>query len=180
MDRLLQDLRSAIRQLRKHVSSTTLAVGTFALGIGSTAAVVSVVDTLILRELPYPDADRIVTIWQNNTRDGVPREEVAPANYLDWKDRNQSFEVMGAAEPYSIDLTGDGSRPEVLFALQVTDGFFETLRVQPLHGRLLRPEDFQLGSSPVVILSYGVWQRRFGGAASLIGRSLTLDGTPTP
>ena len=70
MDRLLHDLRSAIRQLRKHVSSTTLAVGTLALGIGSTAAVVSVVDTLILRELPYPDADRIVVVWQNNTRDG--------------------------------------------------------------------------------------------------------------
>ena len=178
MDRLLLDLRSAVRQLRKHISSTTLAVGTLALGIGSTAAVVSVVDTLILRELPYPDAERIVTIWQNNARDGIPRDDVSPGNYLDWKERQQSFEVMGAADPYSVDLTGDGP-PEVLFAMRITDGFFETVQLKPIIGRLFRPEDYQQGAGAVVVLSYGVWQRRFGGDLGLVGRSITLDGNPT-
>ena len=177
MESFVKDLRFAFRQLQKNLGSTALAVGTLALGIGATTAIVSVVDTLMLRELPYPEADRVVTIWQNNTRDGIERDDVAPGNYFDWKERNETFEAMGAADPYSMDLIGDGP-PQVLVSAQVTDGFLQALGVRPIHGRLFEPEEFQQGAGRVVVISYGLWKRRFGGDPDLLGTSLNLDGTP--
>ena len=177
MDTLIQDIRHAVRQLVAHPGFTVVAVLTLALGIGVTTAIFSVVDHLMLRELPYPESDRIVTVWQDNRREGIPRGDVAPGNYLDWRERSHVFETLGAAEPYSMDLTGQG-RPENIFSALVTEGFFEALGVRPQLGRLLQPEDFRQGAGRVVVLSHGLWQRRFGGDGSIVGRTLVLDGAP--
>jgi putative ABC transport system permease protein len=174
----MTDLRVALRQLATRPGVTAIAVTTLALGIGATTTIFSVVDHLMLRDLPFPEPDRIVTLWQSNAREGIARDDVAPGNYFDWKERAGSFAAMGAAEPYSFDLTGDG-RPEVVLANLVTDGFFDALGVQPLAGRLLRPEDFSPNASPVAVVGWGLWQRRFGGDPRLVGRAIVLDGQPT-
>jgi putative ABC transport system permease protein len=178
MDTLIQDLRFAVRALAKTPGFTLVAGLTLALGIGATTTIFSVVDHLMLRNLPYADAERVVTLWQVNTRLGVAREDVSPANYIDWKDRSRSFSAMGAVQPYSFDLIGEG-RPQVVLANLVTEGFFEALGVQPLAGRLPQPGDFRLEAGPVAVVGWGLWQRRFGGDSHLIGRTILLDGRPT-
>jgi putative ABC transport system permease protein len=174
----MTDLRVALRQLASRPGFTAIAVLTLALGIGATTTIFSVVDHLILRDLPFPDSERVVTIWQTNAREGIARDDVAPANYLDWKERSASFTAMGAAEPYSLDLTGDG-RPEVVLTNLVTEGFFEALGVQPALGRLLQPEDFRPNAGAVAVVGWGLWQRRFGGDPDLVGRTIVLDARPT-
>jgi putative ABC transport system permease protein len=174
----MNDLRIAFRQLVKRPGFTLVAIVTLALGIGATTTIFSVVDHLMLRDLPFPDADRVVTVWQANHREGNPREDVAPGNFLEWKDRAGSFAAMGAAEPYSFDLTGE-DRPQVVLANYVTDGFFDALGVQPAAGRLLQPEDFRDGAGAVAVVGWGLWQRRFGADPALVGRAIVLDGQPT-
>lgn len=177
----MNDLRFAVRQLVKRPGFTGTAVVTLALGIGATTTIFSVVDHLMLRDLPFPDADRVVTVWQDNGRQGIPREDVAPANFLDWKERNRVFAALGGADPYSQDLTGEG-RPEVMLSSLVTEGYFEALGVRPLRGRLFEPDDFRAAagsvSGNVAVMGYGLWQNRFGGNEEIVGRVLTLDGTP--
>jgi predicted permease len=173
----VNDLRIALRQLAKRPGFAVVAIVTLALGIGATTTIFSVVDHLMLRDLPFPDADRVVTLWQTNAREGVEREDVAPGNYFDWKERSGAFAAMGAVEPYSFDLTGD-DRPEVVLANYVTDGFFEALGVQPIAGRLLQADDFRDNSAAVAVMGWGLWQRRFGGDPALVGRTVVLDGHP--
>jgi putative ABC transport system permease protein len=173
----VNDLRIALRQLAKRPGFAVVAIVTLALGIGATTTIFSVVDHLMLRDLPFPDADRVVTLWQTNAREGVEREDVAPGNYFDWKERSAAFAAIGAVEPYSFDLTGD-DRPEVVLANYVTDGFFEALGVQPIAGRLLQADDFRDNSAAVAVMGWGLWQRRFGGDPALVGRAIVLDGHP--
>jgi hypothetical protein len=135
---MLQDLRYALRHLVRNPLFAAVALVTLALGIGATTAIFSVVDHLILRDPPFPNADRVVTVWQDNRRENNPREDVAPGNYLEWKDRSGVFAALGSAEPYSMDLTGDGLRPQVIFSSLVTEGFFDALGVRPVRGRLDR------------------------------------------
>jgi putative ABC transport system permease protein len=174
---MLTDLRQTIRSLMHRPGFTAVAVVTLALGIGGTTAIFSLVDTLMLRELPYPDADRVMTLWQDNAKDGIPRDELSPANFFDWRERNRAFEVMAAADPFSFDLTGDGP-PETLFGVLVTEGFFDVLRVRPHLGRTFLPEDHAPGSGTTVMLTFQLWQRRFGGDPGLVGGALRLDGEP--
>ena len=143
-----------------------------ALGIGATTAIFSVVDTLVLRELPYAEPDRLVTVWQDNRSDGNPRADVAPANFLDWSERATAFDGLAAAVPHSLDLVGP-DRSEVLFGTQVTEGFFELLGVEPHLGRVLEAQDHVPGTGLVVLLGYGLWVDRFGGDSSIVGRVLT-------
>ncbi|MGH7607541.1 MAG: ABC transporter permease, partial [Gemmatimonadales bacterium] len=177
----MNDLRFALRQLRQRPGFTAIAVVTLALGIGATTTIFSVVDHLMLRDLPFADADRIVTVWQNNQRLGIPREDVAPGNALDWMQRSQVFEALGAADPNSRDLTGDGP-PEVIQASLVTEEYFAALGVRPIRGRLFVPDDFRVASGDmggnVAVIGYDLWQTRFGGAEDLVGRPLILDGRP--
>lgn len=177
MDTLIQDLRFALRQLRRSPAATLAATVTLALGVGAATSIVSVVDVLMLRELPYPEADRIVTVWQNDRGEGNPRADVAPGSFLAWRERSGSFEELAAVEPFSLALTGDG-RPEDLRTNLVTEGFFETLRVRPLLGRTFRPEEHRAGADRVVLLSHALWRGRFGGDRGIVGRTLTLDGNP--
>ena len=177
MDTLLRDIRHGARSLLKRPAFTLIAVTTLALGIGANTAIFSVVNTVLLRPLPYSDSQRIVTIWQNNTKAGVARNDVSPANFLDWREQNRSFASMSGIEPFGLTMIGNGE-PERFPAWLVTDGFFETLGSKPLHGRTFTSADYQPGNERVVVISYALWQRRFGGDPNLVGRKLTLNGQP--
>src|SRR5215210_1146671 len=124
MSALLQDLRYAIRMLLRKPGFTVIAVVTLALGIGANTAIFSIVNGVLLRPLPYKDADRIIVLWQNQLQKGIAEDDVSPANFLDWRERNQVFEEMAAADPWSFDLTGDGE-PESFRSWLVTRGFFQ-------------------------------------------------------
>ncbi|MPY89346.1 MAG: FtsX-like permease family protein [Luteitalea sp.] len=174
---LTQEVRYAFRSLRRAPTLTIVASSVLALGIGAGTAVFSVVDTLVLRPLPYSEPDRIVTIWQQRTDADNAIGDVAPGNFLDWREQATSFDVVAGVEPWSFDYLGT-SEPRSLLAAAVTEGFFRTVGVQPLMGRTFRPEEHQEGQSNVVLLSYGCWQRYFGGDRELIGRSVILDGEP--
>ena len=177
MDSLLKDIRYAVRGLVRRPGFTAVVVITLALGIGANAAVFSVINAVLLRPLPYRDVDRVVTLWQNNSKSSIPRNDVAPANFVDWSEQNKSFEAMAGIEPFGFSLIGDGE-PERLAAWLVTSGFFDVAEVRPIHGRTFVAEDFTPGNEKVVLLSYALWQRRFGGDASVVGRKLTLNGQP--
>lgn len=175
IDTLLQDLRFSLRQLVARPGFTLVAVAVVALGIGAATAIFSVLDTLVIRALPYVDAERIVTLWERNLETGVERDDVAPGNFYDWREQAASFETMAAIDPYSLDLTGR-ERPEVLFAGRVTEGFFEALAMPMLLGRGFTPEEFETGGA--VVIGERLWERRFGSDPGLVGTAITLDGRP--
>ena len=166
---MLQDLRYAFRQLRKSPLFTLAAVLAIALGIGANTAIFSVVNAVLLRPLPYRDSDRLVTVLHHGNA------PVAPANYLDWRDQNHVFEAMGAAESWSVNLSGN-SQAESVVGMQVTQNLFPMLGVQPLLGRFFLPEEEVQGKDHRVLLSYGLWQRRFGGDPIIVGQSILLQG----
>jgi putative ABC transport system permease protein len=176
MEDFLYDVRHSARQIVRRPGFSLLAILVVALGIGSATAIFSVFDTLVIRALPYADANRIVTIWQTEAETGLEKSDVAPANFLDWREQAESFEHLAALDPHSMDLTSD-ERPEVLFSARISEGFFEAFGTGALHGRLFEPGEYDEYSA-VVILSHGIWQRRFGGDPELVGSTLTLDGQP--
>ncbi len=177
MQTLFQDIRYGVRMLLKNPGFTTIAVLTLSLGIGANTAIFSVVNGVLLRDLPFPEADRVVTLWENNTFDGLERDDVSPANFLDWRERQKSFEDLTFANPYSFDYVAD-AEPLTIRAALVSKGFFDALSASPLHGRIFAPDEYEDGKDKVVILSYGLWQRRFGGDQNLVGTKITLDGEP--
>src|ERR1051325_1022239 len=177
METLFKDLRYAIRMLIRKPGFTLVAVLTLALGIGANTAIFSVVNGVLLRPLPFQDPNRIATFWQSNPRGGVQREDVSPANFLDWRERSRSCTEMAAALPSGFSLTG-GEEPEALRAWQVTTGFFEILGINALYGRTFAREEFQPGNDRVVVIGHGLWQRRFGADPKLVGQKLILNGQP--
>ncbi|HKQ75459.1 MAG TPA: ABC transporter permease [Blastocatellia bacterium] len=176
MNTLLQDLKLGVRVLLKRPGFTLVAALTLALGIGATTAMFSVVNGVLLRRLPYGDETRVVVLWQSNLKNGVEREETSPANFFDWRDRAQTLDII-AAEPFAFTLIGHGE-PESFRSWIVTAGFFDALNVTPLHGRTFAPEEYEPGKGQVIVIGYGLWQRRFGGDPNLVGRQLTLNGQP--
>lgn len=173
---LLKDLRFGTRSLLKRRGFTMVAVTTLALGIGATTAIFSVVNGLLLRPLPYRDEQQLVMLGQSNRKLGVAREGVSPANFLDWHEQARSFAGVAAAEQWGFTLTEYGE-PEAMRGWVVTKGFFEILGTNALIGRTILPEEYEQ-EKPVVVISYGLWQRRFGGDAQIIGRQLTLNREP--
>jgi putative ABC transport system permease protein len=176
MNTLWQDLRLGVRVLLKRPGFTLIAALTLALGIGATTAMFSVVNGVLIRRLPYGDESRVVVLWQTNLKNGVERQETSPANFLDWRERAQSLDII-AAEPFAFTLIGSGE-PETFRSWIVTAGFFDALNVSPLYGRTFRPEEYEPGKGQVIVIGYGLWQRRFGGDPNLVGRQLTLNGQP--
>src|SRR5918995_3657521 len=174
---MLQDIRYGLRMLLKNAGFTIIAVLTLSLGIGANTAIFSVVNGVLLRDLPFPEAGRIVTLWENNTVDGLERDDVSPANFLDWRERQKSFEEIAFANPFSFDYVADGE-PVTLRSALVSKGFFDVLGATPLHGRIFTPEEYEPGKNKSVVLSYGLWQRRFGGDPNIVGTKLTLDAEP--
>ena len=173
MAALVQDLRYALRSILKTPGFTAVTVLTLAVGIGANAALFSVVDALLLRPLPYPDAGRIVTLW--STQPDGSRTNVSPADFLDYRDQNHVFEHIGALSQVDFNVMISGAADR-LTGFRITSGFLETLGVQPLLGRRFTPGDDRTGAPPVVILSYTAWQQKFGGDRQVIGQALTVDG----
>jgi predicted permease len=169
METLLQNLRYAIRTLRKSPGFTVVAVITLALGIGANTSIFSVVNAVLLRPLPYKDDSRLVVILNKG------RNPVAPANFIDWRNQSQVFTHMGAAEYWTPNLTGT-DKPEKLWALHITPDIFPMLGVQPILGRVFLPEEQEAGKEHEVVLSYPLWQSHFAGNLDIIGRSVTLSG----
>jgi putative ABC transport system permease protein len=167
---LAQDMRYGLRMLAKNPGFTAIAVLTLALGIGANTAIFSVVNAVLLRPLPYHDPGRLVVILQ-----GKGSGPVSPANFVDWREQNQVFEKMGAAEWWSPNLGGEDT-PEHLNALHITPDILALLEVNPMLGRIFTPEEGQVGTEHVAILSHGLWQRHFGGKANVIGQAVSLDG----
>lgn len=166
------DLRFGSRSLRKTPVFTTVAIIALALGIGATTAILSVVNGVLLRPLPYADSDRLVVMLQNGNN------PVAPASVIAWRQQMRSFTDIAAAEYWSANLTS-GEQPENLRGLRVSSDVFPLLGVAPLYGRAFTAEEDVTGNEHVAVISYGLWQRRFGGDRSIVGRTISLDGEPT-
>jgi putative ABC transport system permease protein len=176
METLLQDLHYALRMLRKSPGFTFIAVAALALGIASTTAIFSVIDTVLLHPLPYPDANRILSVKEYDRETG-DRSSSSPANYLDWQGQNHVFSYMAASRGSPVNLTG-GERPERVRGVVTSRDFFPLFGVRAILGRTLLPDDNQPGNDHVVVLSGGLWKRRFGSDSSLVGRNITLNGEP--
>jgi predicted permease len=174
MESLIFDLRYSLRRLRKTPLYAAVIVMTLALGIGANVAIFSVVDAVLIRPLPFADPDRVALVWEDASFIGFPRNTPAPANYFDWKVRTHSFTDMAATRGATASLTGGGP-PEQLIGRRVTGNFFRVLGVQAFLGRTFSDDDERSGA-PVTVISYGLWQRRFGGDARIIGRDIVMNG----
>ena len=172
---IMRDVRYALRMLRRRPAMSALAVIVLALGIGGTVAVFSVVDTLLLRDLPYRDADRVATVWLTNREHPEERDGVAPGAFLDWRTRSRAFETIAAMDPFSFDYL-NGPEPITLIGGLVTEGFFDALGVKPLLGRSFLPEEHASGRSNVAMISHGAWQRLFAASPDVVGRNAVLNG----
>ncbi|HTA75142.1 MAG TPA: ABC transporter permease [Gemmatimonadaceae bacterium] len=167
-------LRHVLRRLRGSPAFTIAATLTLAIAIGATASVFSVVDGVLLKPFPYRDADRVLTIWESNPTVGLPQFPLAAQNYLDYRDQNTAFSTLAAWMGASFTVTGS-QQPERVTGARVTPSYFPTLGVSPVLGRFLAPDS----SGPdEVVIGYGYWQRRFGGAPSALGHTLVLDDHP--
>ncbi|MDX2149349.1 MAG: ABC transporter permease [Bryobacteraceae bacterium] len=174
---LATDVKFAFRLFWKNRAFTLLAVSALALGIGANTAIFTVVDGVLLRPLGFREPERLVMIWEHNIGRDRPFNVVAPANYLDWKNEAKSFESWSLLQGMTMNLTGYGD-PEELAVDLVEPGYFEVLGVQPKLGRTFRAEEAGIREARAVVLSHGLWQRRFGGDPSIIGRSITMDSQP--
>jgi putative ABC transport system permease protein len=174
METLWQDFRYAFRLLRKSPGFAVAAVLTVALGMSANTVMFSVLNTVLLRPLPYPQADRLVQIWETDTRRGDMHNTVSPYNFLDWRAQSQKFEQMATYEYSSVVLTGQKT-PARLSTLFVTASFFDVLGVSPLKGRTFLPDEDHPGKPRAAVLGYGAWQRHFGGDPEIIGKSVLLD-----
>jgi putative ABC transport system permease protein len=171
------DARHAARLLLRAPAFSVIAVLTFAVGIGVNTAVFNVVNGVLLRALPYPDADRITLIWMDNRREGIKEDITSYPNYRDWRDQSSSYAHMAAFTPSSFTLTGVGDA-ERLIGATVTANFFDVMGVPPVIGRLFTAANEAEGQDAVVLLSSGLWHRQFGGRADILGSTITLNGRP--
>jgi len=172
----LRDLRYGARSLARARGFTAVATLTLALGIGANTAIFSVVNGVLLKPLAYREPDRLVFVWERNVAIGKDRDLVAPPNYQDWQAQNSVFDALGAYRFNGFSLTGSGE-PESLTAITATASLFRVLGVDALIGRTFTAEEEQRRDR-VVVLRHDFWQRRFGGDRSLVGKSITLTGTP--
>jgi putative ABC transport system permease protein len=175
---LAQNIRIGLRTLRKNAGFTSVAVLVLALGIGANTAIFSVVNAALLRPLPFPDAERLVQVWHvppAKSFPGLTKFPASAANYLDWHAENHVFQQTAIYRFSRFNLTGNGE-PEPVDGAAVSGNFFSVLGTPPKLGRAFLPEEDQPGHSRVAILSYALWQNRFGGDPSVVGKEITLDG----
>ena len=174
MTDLLRDVRYAYRLLMKSRGATIIAVLALALGIGANAGTFIGLNAVILDVFPYPDLDRIMTLWE--TPKGRPDHQgVAPANYIDWTEQNRPFEELAAYRPWTVNLTG-ADRPQAVAAAKVTPGFFSVLGMKPNLGRSFRTDEAEPGNDRVAILSDGFWRNRLDASPDTVGRTISLGG----
>ena len=170
----MQDVRYGLRGLRKSPRFTIAAVLTVVLGVGANATIFSVLNPLLFKPLPYPEPERIVNVFRTSPQSD--RWPHSMANYLDHRARNTVFEHLAAINWEDASFADPGQPAERLFALRTTGNFFALFGVAPLMGRAYSDADDQTGAEPVVVLSYGLWQRLFDGDPAIVGRSMRLDG----
>jgi len=176
MDALRQDLRFALRTLRARPAFTMIAAITLALGIGATTAIFSVVNAVLLRPLPWPDADRLVIVW--GTRGEAKQNGVVYLDYLDWQRESRSFDALGVFRGQSVNLTG-GDQPERVVGSFVTANFFSILRATPAQGRFFTDAEGDVRTKQAVaIISDQFWRNHFGARADMLGHTLVLNGEP--
>ena len=176
MDTLRYDLRHAMRAMRRQPVTSAIIVLTLALAIGANTAVFSAVHTVLIRPLPYPDPGALVMVWEKREAEGVMKNSVSPADYLDWVRTATSFTGMAAMTEVTADLTGEGD-PEKVTVAAVSAPYFEVFAIRPLHGRTFDAGDFERTNS-AVILSHALWRQRFGGDPGVVNRSVLLNGGP--
>jgi predicted permease len=176
LETLLQDIHYALRQLRRNPGFTLTAILMLALGIGASVAIFAFVDAALLKPLPYANPSRLADVTEHGA--SFPRSNISFPDYEDWKHLNKVFSSLDAWT-YSGYLLKTPSGVEPVPATRVSDGFFRTLGVRPMLGRDFYSGEDQPNASPTVILTYGAWQRRFGGRKDIIGQTVTLSGTPT-
>src|SRR5688500_18101185 len=174
METLIKDIQYGLRMLVRNPGFTTVCVIALALGIGANVAIFSVVNGVLLRPLPFAEPDRLMMVLETKIPQ-FPEFSVSPGNFLEWKKQNTVFERLVATRYTGLNLIGAGD-PEKLHALKVTEGFFAMLGFQPQLGRDFLLEEDQPGRNNVVILSYGLWQRRFGGDPKILNQAITLSG----
>jgi predicted permease len=173
MDSILKDIRYGLRGLLKHTGFTAIVVITLALGIGASTAIFSVVNSVLLRRLPYKTAERIVAIQELDPSGKLV--QVTSANFLDWRAQNTVFEQLAAIKTTTSNLALSDHAERIDLA-QTSANFFDVFGITPQYGRLFIPQDEQAGHPPVVVVSNALWQRRFGSDPSLVGKPITLDG----
>ncbi len=171
------DFRFGLRFYRRNPGFTALAVLVLALGIGSTTALFSVFDAVLLRPLSLSAPQELVAIWESAPLSGLPRNTPAPADFVDWKSQTHSFLDMAASNQTAASVTGGEGRPESLLGRRVTENLFEVLGTPAALGRVIVPDDAR-ASEAVVVISDGLWRRRFGADPAVVGQTLRLDGTP--
>lgn len=181
MESLRQDFIYALRFLRKHRGFAILIVLCLALGIGANSAIFSVVDAVLLRPLPYPEADRLTILTDVHQGPGGEPEEynVSAFNFLEWRKQSGAFERLEAMNPRRLNLTGGGQsmgEPEQVPGAEVTAGLFSLLGAEMEHGRALLPDEDRPGGARSAVISHGLWQRRFGRDPQILGRALVIDG----
>jgi putative ABC transport system permease protein len=174
-EELWQDLRYGARMLAKNPGFTLIAVLTLALGIGANTAIFSVVNAVLLRPLPYPEPDQLSWVWLDNRREGIHEDITSFPNFVDWRDQNQVFQGLAGVNGWAPSLTGMGE-PEELRGASVSANFFALMDVNPMLGRGFLPAEEEDGHDQVVVISHGLWQRRFGGALNVINQTLNLSG----
>lgn len=174
MNSIWQDIRYSLRLTAKNPGFTAIAVITLALGIGANTAIFSVVNSVLLNPLPYENADRLVMVWSSSRHRAEP-STVSPANFLDWREQNTVFEELAALRGWTFTLTGDGA-PEQISGVITTSSLFPLLGIKPLVGRGIEPQDER--GDRVAVLSYGLWQTRFGADAEIVGKKLILNSEP--
>ena len=172
MENLIKDLRYAVRSFLKRPGFLVIAISTLALGIGATTAMFTVVNSVLLRPLQFPESERIVVLEGINPQQGITLSNVSLPDIDDWQKQSQSFEQVAAFVSSGLLMT-IGDETERVSAAAVSPEFFPLLRSKPLHGRLLQPDDFKRGDA---VISYGLWQRRFGGSLDVLNTTVNLSG----
>jgi putative ABC transport system permease protein len=177
---LAQDLRYGARLIRRSPGFTLLAVAVLALGIGATTGMFSVIDALLIRQLPYREPERIVLLFEADAVKRSAIEAVAPANFVDWRHQTRTIEVMAAAEPFGFTFTSGtgGSEPQSVPGARVTQGFFDVFGMEAMYGRTFTPDEYAAGRNQVVVLGHGTWARQFGGDRGIVGGTIRLNGQP--
>jgi putative ABC transport system permease protein len=178
MSTLLADLRFGARMLFKNPAMTIIALLALTLGIGANTAIFSVVNAVLLRSFPYPEAEKLVLVWEKRQGGRTDQNVINLGNFSDWKEQNQVFTDMAVFFDRSFNLTSDGE-PEEVPVQYGTTNLFSVLGTNATLGRTFLPEDGRDGQPRVAIISYALWQRRFGGDSQIVGRQITLNNQPT-
>ena len=174
IEELWQDLRYALRMIRRSPGFTAVAVLALGIGIGANTAIFSVVDAVLLRPLPFPQPGRLVMAWENKPALGIRKNVVSFPNYQDWRDQNRVFESISPLKSTAVTLTGD-QEAAMFEGAVVSASLFPMLGTKPIAGRVFLPEEDRPGANRVVVMSRSLWQNRFGADTTVVGRELLLD-----